>query len=57
MKVLAVDPGPHVGVATWTDKHIVDLLANGEPGEGSRFAEQWNEFEETPERFYAVAET
>lgn len=50
MKVLAIDPGPHVGVATWTDRAI-----EGE-GEGAYFIEQWNEFEETPAGFYKVAD-
>ncbi len=52
MKVLAVDPGPHVGVATWTDRAIEDSGY-----EHARYVEQWNEFEETPASFYGVADT
>ena len=49
VRVLAIDPGPHVGIATWTDKHVVNSGY-----EGASYEERWAEWEETPERFYAV---
>lgn len=43
--VLAVDPGPHVGVAYWNDNDPMNEVRGGE---------SWREWEETPARFYSV---
>lgn len=51
-KVLCVDPGPHVGIATWTDHAVVDAEF-----EHAYYVEKHQAWEETPERLYAAVDT
>ena len=46
-KVLCIDPGPHVGIATWTEQQLAV---------GNKYVEDFKAWEETPERLYAVAD-
>lgn len=50
MNVLCIDPGPHVGVATWTDKHdeVTGVSVH-------RFIEKHDAWETNPAAFYNVA--
>jgi hypothetical protein len=49
-KVLCVDPGPHVGVATWTDHAVVDAGF-----EHAHYVEEHKAWETTPPEFYRAA--
>lgn len=51
MRVLCVDPGPHVGIATWTDRHVGGDGSG--PGSTHYYTEKFQAWETTPEKFYA----
>jgi hypothetical protein len=54
VNVLALDPGPHVGLAKWTDKAIGGDATG--PGGTHYYVEEFQAWETTPERWYAEVE-